>query len=91
MRGPLTDRDRDLLRSCYRSCLDLAHSNGLETIAFCCISTGVFGYPVREAAAVAISAVRAFFARGGKVRVIFNVFSAEDCKVYEQLLGFAAC
>ncbi len=89
--GRVTENNRRDLEGCYNSCLAKAEEMGLSSIAFCCISTGVFGYPVREAAAVAISAVRAFFARGGKVRVIFNVFSAEDCKVYEQLLGFAAC
>lgn len=55
-----TARDKAALASCYRSCLDLACENGLGSVAFCCISTGVFRYPPREAAQVAVSTVRAF-------------------------------
>ena len=56
--GALTDEHRDLLRSSYRSCLSLAEENRLESIAFCCISTGVFMFPADEAAHIAVETVR---------------------------------
>ena len=55
--GP-TNRDPRLLRSCYISSLNLAIQHNLRSICFCCISTGIYGYPNNEAAEVAISAVR---------------------------------
>ena len=48
VQGYLTEDDCELLKSCYLSCLKLAEENGVESIAFCCISTGVFGFPQRE-------------------------------------------
>lgn len=88
IRGRLTDGDRDLLASCYRSCLALALKEQLSSIAFCCISTGVFHFPPREAAKIAIDEARAFVStHPGKLRVIFNVFKDEDRDIYEELLG----
>ena len=58
VQGPLTDEHRDLLRSSYRSCLELAEKNGLRSVAFCCISTGVFMFPAEEAAHIAVETVR---------------------------------
>lgn len=58
VQGPLTDEHRDLLRSSYRSCLGLAEKNGLRSVAFCCISTGVFMFPAEEAAHIAVETVR---------------------------------
>ena len=58
--GLLTDRDRELLASCYRACLKLAEENGLKSVAFCCISTGVFRFPKDEAARIAVSTVREY-------------------------------
>jgi O-acetyl-ADP-ribose deacetylase (regulator of RNase III) len=58
--GHPTDLHRRQLASCYESCLDLAGSLGLRSLAFCCISTGVFGFPQREAAQIAVRTVRAW-------------------------------
>ena len=56
--GKLNEQHCELLKSCYLSCLKLAEENGVDSIAFCCISTGVFGFPQREAAEIAISTVK---------------------------------
>lgn len=85
--GPLTDRDRRLLSSCYRSCLELAAENGLRSVAFCCISTGVFRFPKDEAAKIAVETVRAFL-RGSETieKVVFCVHGDENRRLYEALL-----
>lgn len=86
--GPsLTDRDRGLLASCYRSCLDIASENGLESVAFCCISTGEFHFPNEAAAEIAISTVTEFMKKQTSIRrVIFDVFSDRDLEIYRRLL-----
>ena len=84
--GELTDTNKDLLRSCYISCLELAVKDGIKSIAFCCISTGVFGFPQKEAAEIAIATVREFL-KTHKIEVIFNVFKDDDLKIYRDLLG----
>ena len=85
----LTDEHRELLRSCYRSCLDLAAENGLENIAFCCISTGVFCFPAEEAAQIAVKTVRDWLDshESSINKVIFNVFGNKDKQIYERILG----
>lgn len=83
--GRLTAEHRALLRSSYRSCLELAAEKGIESIAFCCISTGVFGFPQRAAAEIAIRTVREFL-RTHDISVIFNVYKDEDREIYEELL-----
>ena len=85
----LTDEHRELLRSSYRSCLDLAAENGLESIAFCCISTGVFCFPAEEAARIAVKTVREWLDshESSINKVIFNVFGNRDKEIYEKLLG----
>ena len=86
--GPLTDEHRALLASCYTSCLALADENGCKTVAFCCISTGVFGYPKEAAAQTAIDTVKAYKERtNSAIKVIFNVFGDEDRQIYTRLLG----
>ena len=85
--GPLTDRDRELLASCYRSCMSLAREHGLRTLAFCCISTGVFRFPKPEAARIAVETVKESLATGGPERVVFCVHGEENRKIYEALLG----
>ena len=60
VQGPLTDEHRDLLRSSYRSCLQLAEQNRLRSVAFCCISTGVFMFPAEEAARIAVDTVKKY-------------------------------
>ena len=81
------DCDRELLASSYRSCLELAEQNKLESIAFCCISTGVFHSPNDEAAAIAVKTVRDFLKiNGQRMKVIFNVFTEQDERIYKALL-----
>ena len=85
--GPVTQRDRDLLASCYRSCLELAAENGLESVAFCCISTGEFHFPNNLAAEIAVRTVKEFLKKQTSVKkVIFNVFKDLDKAIYEKLL-----
>lgn len=82
----LTDKECELLKSCYLSCLKLAEENEAKSIAFCCISTGVFGFPQREAAKIAVNTVRAYKQEtGSDIKVIFNVFKDEDLRIYEEL------
>ena len=82
--------DRELLASCYRSCLELGAAHDLRSVAFCCISTGEFRYPNREAAQVAINTVRAFKSEQpnhSQMKVIFNVFKPVDEQIYRDLLA----
>ena len=86
--GRLTAKHEELLASCYKSCLALADENGLGSIAFCCISTGVFGFPQRRAAQIAVQTVHDYKANThSKIEVIFNVFKDEDHDFYRELLG----
>lgn len=88
VQGPLCEQNRDLLASCYRSCLELAEEHGLETVGFCCISTGEFRFPSREAARIAVDTVRSFLnTTTGIRRVIFNVFQDRDRQIYRTVLG----
>ena len=95
----LTQSHCDLLASCYKSCLDLARDNGVLSIAFCCISTGVFGFPQEEAAQIAVATVKEWKAKNEKVtastnkrensdgiKVVFNVFSEKDEAIYRRIL-----
>lgn len=84
--GKLTQKHCELLESSYRSCLELAMKNGIKSIAFCCISTGVFGFPKKEAAEIAVKTVRNF-QKEHEIEVIFNVFKDEDYDIYRELLG----
>ena len=85
--GRVTERDAELLASCYRSCLELAAENGLNSIAFCCISTGEFHFPNEPAAEIAVRTVQNFLHRQTCVkRVIFNVFKEIDKAIYGKLL-----
>lgn len=86
--GFLNKRDREMLASCYRSCLELADKNEINSLAFCCISTGEFHFPNKAAAEIAIEAVKDYKASTqSKIEVIFNVFKKEDYKIYRELLG----
>ena len=86
--GPLTERDCELLASCYRSCLNLAAENGVTSIAFCCISTGVFRFPAERAAEIAIETVRRWKRENNSsMKIVFNVFSEKDYSIYRQILG----
>ena len=86
--GRVTDRDCALLASCYRSCLELAAENELESVAFCCISTGEFHFPNDKAAKIAVDTVKKFLEQKTSVKkVIFNVFKDTDRDIYRELLG----
>ena len=85
--GRVTQRDRELLASCYRSCLELAAENSLESVAFCCISTGEFHFPNELAAEIAVRTVKDFLKKQTSVKkVIFNAFKDLDKAIYEKLL-----
>lgn len=80
--------DEALLASCYRSCLELAQAHGVESVAFCCISTGMFRFPNRRAAEIAVSTIRQYRQQTGSLmKVIFNVFKDEDYAIYRELLA----
>ena len=86
--GPLTRQHETQLASCYESCLRLAAENDLESVAFCCISTGIFRFPNQRAAELAVQTVRDFLAQDTSVkRVVFNVFKDLDLAIYEELLA----
>ncbi len=86
--GGLTQKHEDRLASCYRSCLELADANGLQSIAFCCISTGEFRFPNERAAEIAVATVLDYKQKtNSKIKVIFNVFKDYDYAVYARLLG----
>ena len=85
--GRVTKADKERLASCYRSCLELAAENGLESVAFCCISTGEFHFPNDLAAEIAVATVKEFLKKQTSVKkVIFNVFKDLDKAIYEKLL-----
>jgi len=86
VQGQLTKALEQDLASCYTNTLDLCAENGLRTVAFCCISTGVFHFPNDRAAEIAVGTVRRWLAahEGAVDRVIFNVFKDEDRQLYEK-------
>lgn len=85
--GAVTQELRGQLASCYRACLELAAEYRLESVAFCCISTGEFHFPNEEAAQIAVQTVREFLSAPTSVKkVIFNVFKDTDREIYQRLL-----
>eukprot|EP01010_Urceolus_cornutus_P000741 NODE_1252_length_1007_cov_212.208768_g963_i0.p1 GENE.NODE_1252_length_1007_cov_212.208768_g963_i0~~NODE_1252_length_1007_cov_212.208768_g963_i0.p1 ORF type:complete len:269 (-),score=65.08 NODE_1252_length_1007_cov_212.208768_g963_i0:128-934(-) len=84
----VTAESERLLASSYTHCLDLAQENNLSTVAFCCISTGVFGYPQLPAAHLALRTVRDWLAAHPNTidGVVFNVFLESDLAIYTELL-----
>ncbi|MGI5090749.1 protein-ADP-ribose hydrolase [Treponema sp. OMZ 305] len=97
--GELTQTDCDLLASCYTSCLDLAQAAGISSIAFCCISTGVFRFPQEKAAEIAIATVKNWkeknelamlrsdaAAAADSIKVVFTVFTEKDEHIYKRIL-----
>lgn len=93
--GPIIDgspdeRDMALLASCYRSCFELAAAHGVQSVAFCCISTGEFRFPNALAADIAIRTVREWQSEHSDgMEVIFNVFKDADLEIYRERLGRA--
>lgn len=75
----------ELLASCYRNALVLAAESGCRTVAFPCISTGVYGYPLVDAARIAVHEARMFLESHPEMEVTFCCFSGRDAKVYEGL------
>ncbi len=82
-----THNEAELLASCYRNSLILACSRGIESIAFPSISTGIFGYPMDQAARIAVETCGRFLASTtGSLEVVFCCFSQHDLSIYEELL-----
>ncbi len=88
VQGHLTPALEKDLADCYRNTLDMCLENDLKSVAFCCISTGVFHFPNKKAAEIAVSTVKDWIAAHPETmeRVIFNVFKDEDRTYYEELL-----
>lgn len=85
--GKVSRKDRAALASCYHSCLELAAAHQLESVAFCCISTGEFHFPNEQAAEIAVQTVQQFLRQETSVKqVIFNVFKDVDQAIYKRLL-----
>ncbi|MDR0321508.1 MAG: protein-ADP-ribose hydrolase [Treponema sp.] len=87
--GTVSDEDRRLLASCYRSCLELSAQNGVSSIAFCCISTGEFRFPKENAAKIAIQTVLDFLKTENNrrnMKIAFNVFNEHDEQIYRRQL-----
>lgn len=76
----------ELLASCYRRALEVAAAHGVRSIAFPSISTGVYGYPIEQAAAIAVRTVREMLAQTGIAEAIFCCFSGHDLGIYQKLL-----
>ena len=85
--GHLTPALEQDLADCYGNTLNLCAENGLKSVAFCCISTGVFHFPPERAAQIAVETVREWLLEHESVvdRVIFNVFTDKDRDIYEHL------
>ena len=82
-------RDKVLLSNCYKNCLQTAAENGLESVAFCCISTGVFRFPAELAAEIAVETVTNWLSENASssvMKVIFNVFGDKDLETYKRVL-----
>lgn len=86
--GRLTEKNKEQLASCYRSCMELAERHDISSIAFCCISTGEFHFPNDKAAEIAVRTVKEYKRRtNSEIEVIFNVFKQYDYEIYRELLG----
>src|SRR5699024_3845720 len=84
---PVSNMNKDLLARSYRSCLEIAEQHHLDSIAFCCISTGVFGFPQVEAAKIAIDTVLAYKKEHNiDMNIIFNVYTDTDAQLYKEEL-----
>lgn len=87
VQGKITEEHEQLLISCYESCLRIADENEVKSIAFCCISTGVFMFPNQRAAEIAVKTVKEYKEEtGSSLKVIFNVFKDLDEEIYRELL-----
>lgn len=91
--GPIIPSNREpnaaeenLLADCYKSCLTLAAEKNLQTVAFCCISTGEFHFPNRRAAEIAVATVKQFLSTH-ELEIIFNVFKEVDEQIYREIFS----
>lgn len=89
--GPIVQKNLtlehcELLKNCYQSCLELAVQNDIKSIAFCCISTGVFGFPKDKASEIAVETVRKFL-KSNEIEVVFNVFTEKDYQIYKRFFS----
>ena len=90
--GELTSKHESDLENCYINSLNMCLENDIRSIAFCCISTGVFHFPNERAAEIAVGSVKNWFSSSKAHeeaidRVIFNVFNDEDLRIYNSILG----
>ena len=86
--GKLLPLHEQQLADCYRSCLELAAKNGIQSLAFCCISTGEFHFPNQKAAEIAIETVKSYqLSAIQRIEVVFNVFKESDYAIYREILG----
>lgn len=81
------NQEPELLASCYLESLRLANAHGIKTVALPSISTGIFGYPIEQAAVIAVGTVRTHAGALGLASVVFACFSQQDLTVYEQVLA----
>ncbi|MCR5172857.1 MAG: protein-ADP-ribose hydrolase [Treponema sp.] len=89
IQASVAPRDKVLLASCYRNCLEAAAENALESVAFCCISTGVFRFPAESAAQIAVKTVEDWLIQNPEKsvkKVVFNVFGNKDLEIYQGIL-----
>lgn len=92
VQGALTKKHEELLASCYKSCLEIAEENHVGSIAFCCISTGVFMFPNQRAAEIAVETVKKWLdEKDSQMKVVFNVFKDIDLEIYDRLLNENFC
>lgn len=87
VQGELRKNDEDLLVASYQSCLKLAVENGIESLAFCCISTGEFHFPNQRAAELAVKTVQDFMIEHPQIKIVFNVFKDEDLNIYKEIIS----
>ena len=83
------EREKLLLASCYKNCLETASQNQLESVAFCCMSTGVFRFPQELAAQIAVETVEKWLSENpdsSVKKVVFNVFGDRDLEIYKRVL-----
>ena len=87
--GPIysnTEQDEIDLKNCYLSCLKEAYNMKLETIVFCAISTGIYGFPFEKAANIAIKTVKDFLKEHQNIKVVFNLFNHDNYLIYKKIL-----
>ncbi len=86
--GRVSEQNEEELKSCYISCIKLADEYKLDSIAFCCISTGIFGFPNEKAAKIAVNTIKEYLDKTkSPIKVIYNVFKECDYEIYKKLLG----